>query len=403
MSTRAPGEEHPIIRRDAEEKILSLARGFPAVAVIGPRQSGKTTLVRSAFPDMPYVLLEDPDTRAFAEEDPRSFLAHYEKTGAVFDEVQRVPEIFSYLQGFLDRDQRTGRFILTGSQNFLMMERISQSLAGRVGIIKLLPLSMMELARAGIETGRYEDLLYTGFFPRVYSSAIQPADFYSSYIQTYLERDLRLLKQVQNLSTFQAFMKMCAHRSGQVVNYSSLANDCGITHNTAKEWLSLLETSLLIVLIRPHHKNFNKRLVKMPKLYFTDPGLAAHLAGIQSADDLCYHPLKGGLFESLIITEFLKFRFNRGKESNLYFWRDKLGHEIDCIIESGGRDLIPVEIKAGRTASADFFKEITYWNGLSGNTPERSFVVYGGEQSQRRTGGRLVGYKDLEPIISYLE
>ncbi len=392
----------PIIRRDAEEKIRSLALGFPAVSVIGPRQSGKTTLVRSVFPELPYVLLEDPDTRAFAEEDPRSFLAQYEKTGAVFDEVQRVPELFSYLQGVLDAHTGPGRFILTGSQNFLMMEQISQSLAGRVGIVKLLPLSMRELASAGIETGRYEDLIYAGLFPRPYSSNIHPADFYSSYIQTYLERDLRLLKQVQSLSAFQTFMKMCAYRSGQVVNYSSLANDCGISHNTAKEWLSLLETSLLIVLIRPHHKNFNKRLVKMPKLYFTDPGLACHLAGIQSADDLSYHPLKGGLFESLIISEFLKFRFNRGKASNLYFWRDKLGHEIDCIIEYDGWDPIPVEIKSGRTASSDFFKEITYWNRLSGNTPDRSFVVYGGDQSQRRTAGQLVGYRELEPVVSYL-
>lgn len=394
----------PILRRDAEETIRSLALGFPAVSVIGPRQSGKTTLVRSVFPQLPYVVLEDPDTRAFAEEDPRSFLAQYEQTGAIFDEVQRVPELFSYLQGVLDRHARPGQFILTGSQNFLMMERISQSLAGRVGIVKLLPLSMRELARAGIEAKRYEDLLYAGLFPRPYSSTIHPADFYSSYIQTYLERDLRLLKQVQSLSAFQALMKMCAHRSGQVVNYSSLANDCGITHNTAKEWLSLLETSLVIVLIRPHHKNFNKRLVKMPKLYFTDPGLAAHLAGVQSADDLRFHPLKGGLFESLIITEFLKFRFNQGRESNLYFWRDKLGHEIDCIIEYKGSDCpVPVEIKSGRTASSDFFKEITYWNGLSGNPPDRSFVVYGGDQSQRRTAGQLVGYRELEPIVPYLE
>ncbi|WP_220681512.1 ATP-binding protein [Methanofollis formosanus] len=401
MSNPVQGKT-PIIRRDAEEKLRALACGFPAVSVIGPRQSGKTTLVRSVFPDLPYVLLEDPDTRAFAEEDPRSFLAHYEKTGAIFDEIQRVPELFSYLQGVLDWHQRPGQFILTGSQNFLMMERISQSLAGRVGIIKLLPLSMRELAHAGVEVERYEDLLYAGLFPRPYSSGIHPADFYSSYIQTYLERDLRLLRQVQDLSAFQRFMKMCAHRSGQVVNYSSLANDCGITHNTAKAWLSLLETSLLITLIRPHHKNFNKRLVKMPKLYFTDPGLAAHLAGIQSADDLCFHPLKGGLFESLVISEFLKVRFNRGKESNLYFWRDKSGHEIDCVIEYGGRDLVPVEIKSSRTASPDFFKEITHWNRLSGNTPDRSFVVYGGDQSQRRTAGQLVGYREMDPIVSYL-
>ena len=219
-----------MIRREAEEKIRSLAGGFPAVAVIGPRQSGKTTLVRSVFPQLPYVLLEDPDTRAFAEEDPRSFLAHYEKTGAVLDEVQRVPELFSYLQGILDKNRRPGQFTLTGSQNFLTMERIPQSLAGRVGIVKLLPLSMRELALAGIEPERYEDLLYAGLFPRPYSSAIHPADFYSSYIQTYLERDLRLLKQVQNLSAFQTFMKMCAYRSGQVVNYSSLANDPIILH-----------------------------------------------------------------------------------------------------------------------------------------------------------------------------
>ncbi|MFA4826247.1 MAG: ATP-binding protein [Methanoregula sp.] len=392
-----------MIKRDAEEKLRVLANGFPAVSVIGPRQSGKTTLVRSVFPDKPYVLLEDPDTRAFAEEDPRSFLAQFEKTGAVIDEVQRVPELFSYLQGILDRNGRPGQYILTGSQNFLLMESISQSLAGRVGIIRLLPLSMRELAREGFPVRPYEEYLFTGFFPRLYSTALQPEDFYPSYIQTYLERDLRQLKQVQNLSAFQTFMKMCAFRNGQIVNYSSLAQDCGITHNTAKEWLSLLETSCIIVLIRPHQKNFNKRLVKMPKLCFTDPGLAAHLAGIQSPEDLAYHPLKGGLFESLIITEFLKYRFNRGLEGNLYFWRDQHGHEVDCLIEQRGRVLIPIEIKSGRTANNDYFNNITYWNGLSGNTPDRSFVVYGGEQSQLRTAGHLVGYAHLDPVFHYLD
>jgi hypothetical protein len=197
-------------------------------------------------------------------------------------------------------------------------------------------------------------------------------------------------------------MKMCAFRNGQIVNYSSLAQDCGITHNTAKEWLSLLETSCIIVLIRPHHKNFNKRLVKMPKLYFTDPGLAVHLAGIQSMDNLCHHPLKGGLFESLIVTEFLKYRYNQAKEPNLYFWRDQHGHEIDCLIEHRGSDLIPVEMKSGRTANKDFFKEITYWNTLSGNAPDRSFVVYGGDLSQERTAGHLIGYANLDPVLEYL-
>jgi hypothetical protein len=391
-----------MIKRDAEVKLRELAAGFPAVSVIGPRQSGKTTLVRSVFPDKPYVLLEDPDTRAFAEEDPRSFLAQFEKSGAVLDEVQRVPELFSYLQGILDTSNRPGHFILTGSQNFLLMESISQSLAGRVGIIRLLPLSMRELSREGIAHKPYEEYLYTGFFPRLYTTPIAPADFYSSYIQTYLERDLHQLKHVQNLSAFQTFMKMCAFRNGQIINYSSLAHDCGITHNTAKEWLSLLETSCIIVLIRPHHKNFNKRLVKMPKLYFTDPGLAVHLAGLQNPDNLYHHPLKGGLFESLIVAEFLKCRYNRGKEANLYFWRDQHGHEIDCLIEYRGNDLIPVEMKSGRTANSDYFKEITYWNTLSGNTPDRSFVVYGGDQSQQRTAGRLIGYADLDPVLEYL-
>ncbi len=392
-----------MIRRDAEEKLRVLARGFPAVSVIGPRQSGKTTLVRSVFPDKPYVLLEDPDTRAFAEEDPRGFLAQFGQHGAVIDEVQRVPDLFSYLQGVLDRPGGPGRFILTGSQNFLLMARISQSLAGRTGILRLLPLSMQEIARAGITVEGYEDYLYSGFFPRLYSTPVQPADFYASYVQTYLERDLRQLKQVQNLSAFQAFMKMCAYRNGQVVNYSSLAHDCGITHNTAKEWLSLLETSGLIAFIRPHHKNFHKRLVKMPKLYFTDTGLAAHLAGIPGPDTLLYHPLKGGLFESLIVSEFLKYRFNQGKEANLYFWRDQHGHEVDCIIEPGGKNPVPVEMKSGRTVNNDFFDEIRYWNTLSGNTPDRSFVVYGGEESVQRAFGYLTGYAHLEPVFAYLD
>lgn len=391
-----------MIKREAEKKLRELAMGFPAVSVTGPRQSGKTTLVREVFPDKPYVLLEDPDTRAFAQEDPRGFLAQYERTGAILDEVQRVPKLFSYLQGILDTYNKPGHFILTGSQNFLLMESISQSLAGRVGIIRLLPLSMRELVLDGMPVRQYEDYLYRGFFPRLYNSAIDPADFYSSYIQTYLERDLHQLKQVHNLSAFQNFMKMCAFRNGQVVNYSSLAQDCGITHNTAKEWLSLLETSSIIVQVRSHQKNFNKRLIKMPKLYFTDPGLAAHLAGITDEDNIRYHSLKGGLFESLIITEFLKYRFNQGKEANLYFWRDQHGHEIDSLIEYKGKDLIPVEIKSGRTANSDYFKEIAYWTALSGNSPDRSFVVYGGDQSQKRKAGHLIGYAHLDPVFKYL-
>jgi predicted AAA+ superfamily ATPase len=235
-----------IIQRTAGEKLKQLAIGFPAVAVIGPRQSGKTTLVRDIFPDIPYTLLEDPDTRRFAEEDPRTFLLQYTKTGAIIDEAQHVPQLFSYLQGIIDNKDTTGRFILTGSQNFLLMEKISQSLAGRIGILKLLPLSMDELHRNGIHKNNYEDYLYLGCYPRLYTDPIIPTDYYSAYVQTYLERDLRQLKQVQNLSLFQTFLRMCANRVGQIVNFSSLGNDCGINYKTAQDWLSLLETSFIV-------------------------------------------------------------------------------------------------------------------------------------------------------------
>jgi predicted AAA+ superfamily ATPase len=379
-----------------------MAAGFPAVAVTGPRQSGKTTLVRNLFPDLPYMLLEDPDTRRFAEEDPRSFLGRFKASGVIIDEAQHVPEIFSYLQGVLDDRATSGRFILTGSQDFLMMEKISQSLAGRVGLLRLLPLSMRELDQAGLFTDEYESYIYKGFFPLMYTRPVSPSDYYSSYVQTYLERDLRQLKQVQNLSTFHTFIRMCAHRVGQVVNFTSLGNDCGISYKTAQEWISLLETSSIVFLLRPHHRNFSRRLIRMPKLYFTDPGLAAYLVGIRSREEVASHPMKGGLFEALVIGEFLKYLLNRGEENNLFFWRDKTGHEIDCIIDRAGTELVPVEIKAGRTIGGDFFKNIQYWNSLSGHPPERSFVVYGGEQKQGRTQAQVIGYRDMEPVFDLL-
>ncbi len=403
MTMKTVKKKATFIPREAEAKLCELAAGFPAAVVVGPRQSGKTTLVRRAFPEKEYILLEDPDTRAFAEEDPRSFLAQFGDEGAILDEVQRVPDLFSYLQGVLDSDSRPGRFILTGSQNFLMMERISQTLAGRIGILRLLPFSLRELAAAGVPCDRYEDCLYRGMYPRLYANAISPSDFYGAYTQTYLERDLRQLRQVHDLSTFQTFMKMCAQRSGQVVNYTSLAADCGINHSTAREWLSILETSFILYPLHKHHKNYNKRLIKMPKLYFTDPGLAAYLAGIQDADQLAHHPLKGGLFETLIIGEFLKYRLNRAQEPALYFWRDRTGHEVDCLIEHRGTTPIPVEIKAGRTVATDFFKNLTYWNGLAGATPETSFVVYGGDRTQKGKQGTAVSYKNLDPITDLLK
>jgi len=391
-----------MIQREAEAKLRTLADGFPAVSVTGPRQSGKTTLVKTVFPDVPYVLLEDPDTRAYATEDPRSFLTQYKETGVIIDEAQHVPELFSYLQGFLDTAPEAGRFILTGSQNFMLSEKISQSLAGRVGILTLLPLAISEIKNAGLAHQTYEDYLFTGCYPRIYNSSIGPRDYYASYIQTYIERDVRQMKQIKDLNVFQDFLKMCAYRNGQVVNFSSLAQDCGITDKTAKEWISLLQALYIIILTRAHHKNFNKRLTKMPKLSFTDPGLAAHLAGIQNPEQIAYHPLKGGLFESMIVSELIKYRFNRGRENNLYYWRDKAGHEIDCIIDTGLNNPVPVEIKAGRTVNKDYFKHITYWNALSGNPPERSFVVYGGDTPQNRAAGRVVPFDQLDPVMEFL-
>lgn len=261
---------------------------------------------------------------------------------------------------------------------------------------------MNELVQAGLQQDRYEKYLYWGFYPRLYTVPIHPSDYYSSYVQTYLEWNLRQLIQVHSLSTFQVFLRMCANRVGQIANFTPLGDDCGISHHNAREWVSLLETSEIIFLIKTHHKNYNKRLVQMPKIYFSDPGLAAYLGGIKSADEIVSHPLKGGLFETLIIGEFLKYRLNRGLESNLFFWRDKTGHEIDCIIEVSIDEAIPVEIKAGRTISGDYFKNLQHWNNLSGQSPDRSFIIYGGDQEQNRSEGRVIRYSHLDPVFEFL-
>ncbi|MBI4845979.1 MAG: ATP-binding protein [Candidatus Omnitrophica bacterium] len=382
-----------MIKRQAEHKLKTLAKGFPIVALIGPRQSGKTTLARKAFPDKPYTLLEDPDTLSFARKDARSFLSQF-PNGAIIDEAQNAPQLFSYLLGIVDNKNIPGMFVLTGSQNFLLMEKISQSLSGRIALLKLLPFSYSELLDAGIAYDEYEQYLLKGMYPRIYHANILPRDFYSAYVQTYLERDVRNLKNIHNLSDFHTFLKMCAYRSGQLVNLSSLANDCGITHNTAKAWISILETSFIIFMLKPHHNNFNKRLIKMPKLYFSDPGLAAYLADIYDLSHMSNHPLKGGLFEGFIISDLLKGRFNLGEENNLYFWRDKTGHEIDCLIEEG-MNLKAVEFKSGRTITDDYFKNIEYWNRISKNKYKKSFIIYGGRQEQRRAIGHVIPWKKM--------
>ena len=321
-----------MFKRDITESILYAAKYYPVITITGPRQSGKTTLAKSLFPDKQYISLEDPDMREFATKDPRGFLDVY-KDGAIIDEVQHCPELFSYIQTKVDLDGVNGQFILTGSQNFLLLAKVSQSLAGRVGIIHLLPLSYSEISSKINLENNPNNLIYKGFYPKLYKTDLSPSVWYRDYIRTYIERDVRQMKNITDLVAFQTFLKICAGRVGQLINFSSISTECGISYNTIKSWLSVLQTSFIIYMLKPHHKNFNKRLVKQQKLYFYDTGLACSLLGIESPDQLQTHYARGALFENMVIMEILKNRLNSGKEEGLYFWRDNHGHELDILID----------------------------------------------------------------------
>lgn len=376
------------IKRDLEQYLLKMATKYPVVTLTGPRQSGKSTLVQHAFPEKQYISCEDPDIQMFASQDPRGFLHTYQN--AVIDEAQKVPQIFSYIQTHVDKTDEPGQFILTGSSDFLLFEKISQSLAGRTAVLRLLPFSISEIHETqGFKN--YEDYLFNGFYPRLYKMGISPIDFYPSYIQTYIERDVRAIRNISNLGQFQMFLKMCAGRTGQLLNLSSLANDCGISHPTAKSWISVLEASFIIFLLNPHHENFSKRLVKMPKLYFYDPGLAAYLLGIQSASQLQTHYCKGALFESMMICDMIKQRFNQGKPNNCYFWRDKNGNEIDCLVDTAD-SLSPIEIKSGHTITSDYFKGIEYFLKAAGSRASKPYLIYGGTENQSRSKVEVVSW-----------
>jgi len=389
-----------MISRDATETLIRIAKGFPIVAITGPRQSGKTILAKNTFPNKPYVSLEDPDIRALAENDPRGFLAGFPE-GAILDEAQRTPDLFSYLQTKVDANPIPGMFVLTGSQQFGLLSGISQSLAGRVGIVQLLPFSASELKSAAKLPPLLEDLLAKGLYPPLYDRTLSPGDWFTGYSSTYVERDVRQLINIRDLSLFQRFFKMCAARTGQILNLSSLAADCGITHNTAASWISVLEASYLIYLLRPHHRNFNKRLIKAPKLYFCDVGLAAWLLGIHDPREVRFHAQRGALFETFVVTEVLKARYNAGLPSNLYYWRDSKGLEIDLILENG-ETLIPVEIKSGQTVASDYFDSLKHWAKLSGQPEQPAWLVYGGDQTLSHGPISIMPWRDIAHRLPFV-
>jgi predicted AAA+ superfamily ATPase len=372
-----------MINRLAASKIVQLASHFKSVAVTGPRQSGKTTLVRDLFPDKVYLSLESPDTRRFALEDPRGFLGKYEQ-GAIFDEVQRAPELFSFLQEMLDDSPERGRFILTGSNNFLLQQNISQTLAGRVATLNLLPFSTEELFGAQEDAPDENELIVKGLYPPIYDPGIPPQDWFPNYLRTYIDRDVRQIKNITDLIVFERFIRLLAGRTGQELNLTSLAVDTGVDTKTVQSWIGILESSFIIHLLRPHHKNFNKTLIKRPKIYFYDTGLICSLLGINTAEQLSLHPLRGSIFECLVVTELLKKRTNAGKPINLYYWRDKTGNEVDIVIDNG-LSLLPLEIKAGKTINGEFFKSILYWNKLSGE--QKGYIIYAGNQEEDRSNG----------------
>lgn len=373
-----------MIPRLAGSVLQQLAKGYPILAITGPRQSGKTTLAKYTFPDMPYVSLEDADTRTFAEEDPRGFLSRY-PLGAVLDEAQRCPALFSYLQTRVDADQRMGQFVLTGSQQFGLLSNITQTLAGRVGLIQLLPFALQELQDGHAAVGNLDELLWRGLYPPLHDRNLAPEQWFANYVMTYVERDVRQIIEVQNLSLFQRFLKMCAARCGQLLNMSSLANDCGVSHKTIGAWLSVLDAGYVVFLLQPHHQNFGKRLVKTPKLYFHDTGLAAYLMGIRDPAHLSIHAARGALFENFVISELLKRRYNQGLASNLYFWRNNTGEEVDVVIEQGEK-LMPVEIKSGQTFTSDFLTGLNKWTRYAGDKALPAQLVYGGDENMLRKG-----------------
>lgn len=389
-----------MIERTLQAHLRELAGRYPVVTLTGPRQSGKTTLCRMAFPDHAYVSLEAPVQRELAREDPRGFLARY-REGVVLDEIQRVPELPSYLQGLVDEDPTPGRFLLTGSQNLAVLDSITQSLAGRTALVELLPLGLEELRRFPQPPEGLYPTLWAGGYPRIHERSLPAAEWLANYTATYVERDVRQLLNVGDLLLFQTFLRLCAGRTAQLLNLSSLAADCGISHTTARTWLSVLEASYIVYRLPPFHRNLGKRLIKAPKLYFYDTGLVASLLGIERPEQLETHPLRGPLFETWVLSEITKYHLHRGRRPRLSFYRDRGQLEIDLVLERGA-ELTLVEVKSAQTPAAAFFSAFDRFAGhLNSRTADLPLTiadrvaVYGGEESQDRRGGKLLSWSEV--------
>ncbi len=388
------------LKRDLANSLQEYVK-FPVVAFLGPRQSGKTTLAINTFPKHAYLCLEDPRLRSLAINDPERFLSmHENEHGIILDEFQYVPDLLSYVQLEVDRKKRPGYFVLSGSQNFLMNKRITQSLAGRVGILTLLPFSIHELRSNNLQKNNIDDVIFSGCYPRIFDENIAPAAFYPSYIHTYLERDVRDLVKVGDLIVFQKFMELCAGRTGQQLNIADIATNCGISRESVEAWLSVLEASYIVFRLPPYFNNFNKRVTKTPKLYFYDTGLACSLLGITDTKSLSLSPFRGHLFENFIIADLYKQYLNIGRTPPLYFWRDQNGRvEVDCLINTGVT-LVPVEIKSSSTISSDYFDQLIAWQEITEKTGEQSYVVYGGNnQAQVHSAGTIMGWQDAGSLI----
>jgi predicted AAA+ superfamily ATPase len=392
-----------VVRRTLQEQLEAAAGRDPVVTVTGPRQSGKTTLARTTFPQRPYVSLETPSEREFAADDPLGFLARF-NDGAILDEIQRAPELLSYLQGIVDDDPTPGRFILTGSQNLALIEGVSQSLAGRTALLELLPLELAEIRRFGGSPSNLNTVLFQGGYPRIHDRDLPAARWLADYTATYLERDVRNLLAVGDLETFHTFLRLCAGRVGQLLNLAALAADCGVSQPTARRWLSTLEASFIAFRLQPFHANLGKRLTKRPKLYFHDPGLAVSLLGVGKPEQLAAHPLRGAIFEGWVVSEVVKWHRHRGMRPQISFYRERDRHEIDLVLEHGA-ELTLLEAKAGSTPSSDHFAafptlaERIAARGDRRWRVRRRMVVYGGEQTQSRKAGELVAWADLPEAL----